>query len=176
MLGRDNRWTGDEARAEGGLHVHKITPFLWFNDGADEAAKLYVSIFAGSVVDEQRWGPGGAAPEGSLLSVTFEIDGREFIAFNGGPDHPFTDAFSISVTVDTQEELDSAWDRLIEDGGRPVACGWLQDRFGLSWQIVPNILMDLLRSSDGDAAARVTAVMLNSVKLDFAEIKAAAAG
>ena len=156
--------------------MHKATPFLWFNDGADEAAKLYVSVFAGSVVDEQRWGPGGAAPEGSLLSVTFEIDGREFIAFNGGSGHPFTDAFSISVTVDTQEELDSAWDRLIEGGGRPIACGWLQDRFGLFWQIVPSVLMDLLRSSDGEVAARVTRVMLDSVKLDFAAIRAAAQG
>jgi predicted 3-demethylubiquinone-9 3-methyltransferase (glyoxalase superfamily) len=156
--------------------MHKITPFLWFDDGAEDAAKLYVSIFAGSIVDEQRWGPGGAAPEGSLLSVTFEIDGRQYIAFNGGPDHPFTDAFSISVSVDTQEELDSAWDRLIEGGGRPVACGWLQDRFGLSWQIVPSILMDLLRSPDAGVATRVTKVMLDSVKLDFAAIKAAAEG
>src|SRR6185437_11270094 len=100
------------------------------------------------------WGEGGPAPAGSLLSVTFEIDGREYIAFNGGPDHPFTDAFSISVTVDTEEELDNAWDRLIADGGSGVACGWLTDRFGLSWQIVPKQLEDYMNSSEPGVSER----------------------
>jgi two-component system sensor histidine kinase QseC len=107
--------------------------------------------------------------------VTFEIDGREFIAFNGGPDHPFTDAFSISVTVDTQEELDAAWDRLIEGGGHPVACGWLTDRFGLSWQIVPKQLMEYMNSSEPGVAEKATKAMLSMVKLNIAEIMAAAA-
>jgi predicted 3-demethylubiquinone-9 3-methyltransferase (glyoxalase superfamily) len=156
--------------------VHKITPFLWFEAGAEEAAELYVSIFNGTIVEERRWGAGGPAPVGSLLSVTFEIDGREYIAFNGGPDHPFTDAISISVTVDTQEELDDAWDRLIENGGRPVACGWLQDRFGLSWQLVPKQLEEFMMSSDPGVSERATKAMLSMVKLDIAAIKAAAAG
>jgi predicted 3-demethylubiquinone-9 3-methyltransferase (glyoxalase superfamily) len=153
--------------------MHKVTPFLWFNDGADEAAALYVSIFSGKIVEESRWGEGGAAPAGTLLSVTFEIDGREFIAFNGGPDHPFTDAFSISVMVDTQEELDAAWDRLIEGDGAPVACGWLRDRFGLSWQIVPKQLMEYMNSSEPGVAEKATKAMLSMVKLNIAEIKAA---
>jgi predicted 3-demethylubiquinone-9 3-methyltransferase (glyoxalase superfamily) len=156
--------------------MHKVTPFLWFDDGAEEAANLYVSIFSGKVVEERRWGDGGAAPAGTLLSVTFEIDGREFIAFNGGPDHPFTDAFSISVTVDTQEELDAAWDRLIDGGGRPIACGWLKDRFGLSWQIVPKQLEDYMNSSEPGVAERATRAMLSMVKLNIAEIKAAVEG
>jgi predicted 3-demethylubiquinone-9 3-methyltransferase (glyoxalase superfamily) len=159
-----------------GGNVHKITPFLWFRDGADDAANLYVSIFNGRIVDERRWGEGGPAPRGSLLSVTFEIDGRAFIAFNGGPDHPFTDAFSISVTVDTQEELDAAWDRLVADGGTGVACGWLRDRFGLSWQIVPRELEELMKSPDTGVSERATRAMLGMVKLDIAALKAAAEG
>jgi predicted 3-demethylubiquinone-9 3-methyltransferase (glyoxalase superfamily) len=156
--------------------VHKITPFLWFESGAEDAANLYVSIFSGSIVEKRHWGEGGPAPVGSLLSVTFEIDGREYIAFNGGPGHPFTDAFSISVTVDTQEELDSAWDSLLEDGGQPIACGWVVDRWGLSWQLVPKELEELMASSDPGVSERATKAMLSMVKLDIAAIKAAVAG
>jgi predicted 3-demethylubiquinone-9 3-methyltransferase (glyoxalase superfamily) len=156
--------------------VHKVSPFLWFNDGAEDAANLYVSIFGGSIVERRLWGEGGAAPAGTLLSVTFEIDGREFVAFNGGPGHPFTDAFSISVIVDTQEELDAAWDRLLEGGGKPIACGWLVDRWGLSWQIVPKQLEELMNSSEPGVAERATRAMLSMVKLDIAALKAAAAG
>jgi predicted 3-demethylubiquinone-9 3-methyltransferase (glyoxalase superfamily) len=156
--------------------VHKITPFLWFEDGAEVAANLYVSIFSGTIGERREWGEGGAAPAGTLLSVTFEIDGREYIAFNGGPGHPFTDAFSISVTVDTQEELDDAWDRLLEGGGKPIACGWLVDRWGLSWQIVPAQLEELMKSTDPGVAERATKAMLGMVKLDIAALRAAAAG
>jgi predicted 3-demethylubiquinone-9 3-methyltransferase (glyoxalase superfamily) len=155
--------------------MHKITPFLWFESGAEDAANLYVSIFSGSIVERREWGEGGPAPAGSILSVTFEIDGREFIAFEGGPGHPFTDAFSISVTVDTQEELDAAWDRLLADGGTPVACGWLTDRWGLSWQIVPKELEELMASTEPGVSERATKAMLSMVKLDIAAIKAAAA-
>jgi predicted 3-demethylubiquinone-9 3-methyltransferase (glyoxalase superfamily) len=153
--------------------VHKLIPFLWFDDGAEEAANLYVSIFSGTIVEERHWGEGGAAPAGTLLSVTFEIDGREFIAFNGGPGHPFSDSFSISVTVDTQQELDDAWDRLIEGGGQPVACGWLKDRFGVSWQIVPKELEDFMNSSEPGVAERATKAMLSMVKLDIGAIRSA---
>jgi predicted 3-demethylubiquinone-9 3-methyltransferase (glyoxalase superfamily) len=156
--------------------VHKITPFLWFESGAEDAADLYVSIFGGSIVEKRLWGEGGPAPAGSILSVTFSIDEREFIAFEGGPGHPFTDAFSISVTVDTQEELDAAWDRLLESGGQPVACGWLKDRWGLSWQIVPKELEELMASSDPGVSERATKAMLSMVKIDMAAIKAAVAG
>lgn len=156
--------------------MHKITPFLWFDSGAEDAANLYVSIFSGKIVEQRRWGEGGPAPAGTLLSVTFEIDGREFIAFEGGPGHPFTDAFSISVTVGTQEELDDAWDRLLEGGGKPIACGWLVDRWGLSWQIVPKELEELMMSTEPGVSERATKAMLSMVKLDISELKAAAKG
>ncbi|MDQ1547931.1 MAG: hypothetical protein QOH69_2835 [Actinomycetota bacterium] len=156
--------------------MHKITPFLWFEDGAEDAANLYVAIFSGTLGERREWGEGGPAPAGTFLSVTFEIDGREYIAFNGGPGHPFTDAFSISVTVDTQEELDDAWDRLLEGGGKPIACGWLVDRWGLSWQIVPKQLEELMKSMEPGVAERATRAMLGMVKLDIAALKAAADG
>ena len=153
-----------------------ITPFLWFDDQAEEAAALYTSIFNGSIVGEHRWGPGAPFPEGSVMSVTFELAGCEYEAFNGGPDHPFADSFSISVTVDTQEELDDAWDRLLEGGGQPVACGWLSDRFGLSWQIVPKVMGELLTDPDPERASRAVQAMLKMVKLDAAALQAAADG
>jgi predicted 3-demethylubiquinone-9 3-methyltransferase (glyoxalase superfamily) len=153
-----------------------ITPFLWFDDQAEEAAALYISIFNGSITSENRWGPGAPFPEGSIMSVTFELAGGSYEAFNGGPDHPFTDAFSISATVDTQEEVDEAWDRLLEGGGRPVACGWLCDRFGLSWQIVPKALGELLSDPDPERAARAMRAMMQMVKLDVAALRAAADG
>jgi len=156
--------------------VHKISPFLWYNDDAEQAAELYVSIFDGSIVEKRFWGPGGPVPEGSLQSVTFEIDGREYQAFNGGPGQQFTEAISLFVTVDTQEELDAAWSKLLEGGGQPLACGWIKDRFGLDWQLVPTILSELMVSPDRAVAERVIKVMLGSIKFDIAEIKAAAAG
>lgn len=156
--------------------MHKITPFLWFEDGAEEAANLYVSVFGGTILDERRWGPGGPSPEGSLLSVTFEIDGREYQAFNGGPHDAFNDSVSLFVTVDTQEELDAAWASLLEGGGEAVACGWLHDRWGLRWQIVPKILGELMSDPDRDRAGRATQAMLTMVKLDIAALRAAADG
>jgi predicted 3-demethylubiquinone-9 3-methyltransferase (glyoxalase superfamily) len=156
--------------------VHKITPFLWFDEGAEEAANLYVSVFNGRIVEERRWGAGGPAPEGSLMSVAFEIDGREYEAFNGGPGHPFSDSFSLVANVDTQEELDAAWSKLLEGGGEPVACGWLTDRFGVSWQIVPTVLGELLSDPDPGRSTRAMQAMLGMVKLDIAELKAAADG
>jgi predicted 3-demethylubiquinone-9 3-methyltransferase (glyoxalase superfamily) len=153
-----------------------ITPFLWFDDQAEEAAALYTSIFNGSITGETRWGPGAPFPEGSIMSVTLELAGERFEAFNGGPDHPFTDAFSISVTVDTQDEVDDAWDRLLEGGGRPVACGWLCDRFGLSWQIVPKEMGELLSDPDPERARRAMQAMMQMVKIDVAALRAAADG
>lgn len=154
----------------------KIHPFLWFESGAEEAAHRYVEIFGGEILDEQRWGPGGPAPEGSLLSVTFQIDGRDYVAFNGGPHEAFNDTFSIWVTVESQEELDRVWDALIADGGAGVACGWLRDRWGVRWQIVPSILEQLMKDPDPARSSRATQAMLSMVKLDIAPLIAAANG
>jgi predicted 3-demethylubiquinone-9 3-methyltransferase (glyoxalase superfamily) len=155
--------------------VHSIAPFLWFDDGAEEAANLYVSTFGGTILNERRWGPGAPAPEGSLMAVNFELGGRSYSAFNGGPGHPFSDAFSLAVEFDTQEELDAAWDRLVE-GGKPIACGWLVDKFGVSWQLVPTELARLLSDPDPGRAERATKAMLGMVKLDIAALRAAADG
>jgi predicted 3-demethylubiquinone-9 3-methyltransferase (glyoxalase superfamily) len=152
----------------------KLSTFLWFERDADVAANLYVSIFGGRLFDERRWGPGGPAPEGSLMSVSFEIDGQVYQAFNGGPAHPFTDAISIFVSVADQAEVDRVWDALIADGGSGVACGWLRDRFGLSWQIVPEELSELLMDPDPGRSSRALQAMLSMVKIDVAAMRAAA--
>lgn len=156
--------------------MQTISPFLWFDDAAEEAANLYVSIFGGKIVSERRWGPGAPAPEGSLMAVTFELGGCSYVAFNGGPGHAFSDALSLSVDFDTQPELDSAWDRLLEGGGKPIACGWLVDKFGLSWQLVPTVLQTLLSDPDPARAERAMKAMLGMVKLDIAALQAAADG
>jgi predicted 3-demethylubiquinone-9 3-methyltransferase (glyoxalase superfamily) len=156
--------------------VRSISPFLWFDDGAEEAANLYVKTFNGKILSERRWGPDAPAPEGSLMAVTFELDGRAYQAFNGGPGHPFSDSFSLSVELDTQQELDAAWDALLEDGGRPVACGWLADKFGVSWQLVPSVLQKLLSDPDPARAGRAMRAMLGMVKLDIAALQAASDG
>ena len=156
--------------------MSKISPFLWYGGDAEDAANLYVSIFGGKILDVRRWGPGGPAPEGSVMVVTFEIDGRDYQAFNGGPDFSFNEAFSMWVNVETQDELDSIWFRLTEGGGEGVACGWLKDRFGLRWQIVPTVLGELMSDPDPGRASRATQAMLGMVKLDIAALKAAADG
>jgi predicted 3-demethylubiquinone-9 3-methyltransferase (glyoxalase superfamily) len=156
--------------------MQKIRPFLWFESGAEEAADRYVEVFNGSILGKQHWGPGGPAPEGSLLSVRFEIAGLEYEAFNGGPHDAFNDAFSLWVTVETQEELDRVWDALTADGGEGTACGWLRDRWGVRWQIVPSILGELLGDPDPGRSSRATRAMLGMVKLDIAALVAAADG
>jgi predicted 3-demethylubiquinone-9 3-methyltransferase (glyoxalase superfamily) len=154
----------------------KLSTFLWFEKDADEAAKLYVSIFGGRIYDERYWAPGGPAPEGSLMSVSFEIDGHVYQAFNGGPGHPLTDANSIYVDVADQAELDDTWDRLTADGGSGVACGWLTDKYGLSWQIIPRALGELLTDPDPVRSSRAMQAMLRMVKIDVAALQAAADG
>jgi predicted 3-demethylubiquinone-9 3-methyltransferase (glyoxalase superfamily) len=156
--------------------MHEVHPFLWFESGAEQAAERYVEVFSGSILGRWYWGPGGPSPEGSLISVRFEIDGREFEAFEGGQNAPFNDSYSMWVTVDTQEELDRIWNALTAGGGEGVACGWLKDRWGLRWQIVPSILGDLMRDPDPGRSSRATQAMLGMVKLDFAALKAAADG
>ena len=148
----------------------KVTPFLWYDTQAEEAARLYVSLFANSRVTQVTPGPGGRA-----TTVSFELDGVAFTALNGGPMYKFTEAFSMSVACKDQAEVDRLWDALIADGGEPSQCGWLKDRFGLSWQIVPTALPRLLADPDRAKAGRVMQAMLKMRKLDVAVLEAAAA-
>jgi predicted 3-demethylubiquinone-9 3-methyltransferase (glyoxalase superfamily) len=154
-----------------------ITPFLWFDAQAEEAANLYVSLFGdGRIRDVRRWGPGSPYPEGSAMSVEFEINGRIYQAFNGGPGQHFTEAISLFVTVDTQDEVDRLWDALTANGGEPSRCGWLKDPYGLSWQIVPSALGELLADPDPARSSRAMQAMLGMSKLDIAALRAAADG
>jgi predicted 3-demethylubiquinone-9 3-methyltransferase (glyoxalase superfamily) len=153
-----------------------ISTFLWFDDQSEEAAELYTSVVGGSIGEKRYWGPGGPAPEGSLMSVQFTLGGHEYQAFNGGPGHPFTDSHSIFVDTADQAETDRIWDALTADGGRGVACGWLQDKFGLSWQIIPTEMGALLQDPDPGRSSRAVQAMLAMVKIDLAAMKAAADG
>jgi predicted 3-demethylubiquinone-9 3-methyltransferase (glyoxalase superfamily) len=153
-----------------------INPFLWFDTEAHEAAELYTSLFPDSrIVEVTRWGANSPGPEGTPMTVTFELRGTRFVAMNGGPGHPFTDAISLSVTCETQEEVDHYWS-VLTDGGREVACGWLVDRYGLSWQIVPEALPRLLTDPDPARAQRALRAMMDMVKLDINELERAADG
>jgi predicted 3-demethylubiquinone-9 3-methyltransferase (glyoxalase superfamily) len=153
-----------------------ITPFLWFDDQAEEAADFYVSLFPNSrVTSVNRYGPAGPGPEGSVMTVGFELGGQPYIALNGGPEHRFTEAVSFMVTCDSQEEVDELWAKLT-DGGEEGPCGWLKDRFGLSWQIVPGVLFSLLSDPDSGRSTRAMKAMLAMRKLDSRELERAAAG
>lgn len=153
--------------------MQKITPFLWFDDQAEEAAEFYVSIFKNSAVTGvSRYGEGAPAPAGSAMSVTFVLDGLELQALNGGPEFSFTEAISLFVTAETQDEIDHLWGKLTS-GGEPGECGWLKDRYGLSWQIVPPVLGELLGDRDADRSSRVMQAMLGMGKIDIAALRAA---
>jgi len=156
----------------------KITTFLWYDDDAEEAARFYCSIFEDSkVLQVNRWGgDGGPAPKGSVMTVTFQLAGQEFIALNGGPTFRFNEAVSLFVHCETQREIDELWTKLQSGGGEPSQCGWLKDRYGLSWQIVPDSLVDMLADKDPARAARVTAAMMQMGKLDLAGLKQAYGG
>jgi predicted 3-demethylubiquinone-9 3-methyltransferase (glyoxalase superfamily) len=151
--------------------MQKITPFLWYDGKVEEAMKLYLSVFKNSKVVSTSPGPNG-----SMMSATFELDGQQFIAFNGGPHLKFTPAVSMYVNCETQEEVDEFWAKLLSDGGREDQCGWLQDRFGLSWQIIPSILPTLLQDKDREKAGRAMNAMLQMKKIDIAGLERAAAG
>jgi predicted 3-demethylubiquinone-9 3-methyltransferase (glyoxalase superfamily) len=154
----------------------KITPFLWFDDQAEEAAKLYTSIFDNSkILNVSHYGEAGPGEPGSVMTVEFELEGQRFVGLNGGPAHTFTEAVSFAVSCETQEEVDELWSKLSEDG-EEGPCGWLKDRFGLSWQIVPTALLRLLGDPDREKANRVMQAMLQMKKIEIDELERAAAG
>ena len=156
--------------------MSKITPFLWFDTQAEEAMNFYLSIFKDSKAGHiTRYGAAGPGPEGSVMSVTFQLDGQEFFALNGGPHYRFSPAISFFVNCETQEEVDHYWDKLSE-GGQLFQCGWLTDRFGVTWQIVPSVLGPLLNDPDPAKSQRVMQAMLQMVKLDIQGLLDAAAG
>ena len=155
----------------------KITPFLWFDKQAEEAAQFYVSIFKNSkILNVSRYGDAGPGPKGSVMVVNFQIAGQEFTALNGGPLFKFSEAISFEVSCETQQEVDYYWEKL-GAGGDPKAqqCGWLKDRYGLSWQVVPTVLGKLMTDPDPARAGRVMQAMLQMKKLDIAELERAAA-
>lgn len=153
--------------------MQKITPFLWFDTQAEEAANFYISVFKdGKIVSVSRYGEAGPGPKGSAMSVVFEIEGQQFYAVNGGPHYTFTPAISPFVNCESQEEVDALWEKLC-DGGRPNRCGWLTDKYGLSWQIIPSALPKLLQSSDAAKSSRVMKAMLSMTKIDVQELKKA---
>ncbi len=156
--------------------MQKITPFLWFDGQAEEAAKFYTSIFKNSKVKKiARYTKVGPGPEGSVMTVEFTLNGQDFVALNGGPDFKFTEAISLVVNCETQAEVDRYWKGL-SAGGKKVACGWLKDQYGLFWQITPTMLTKLIADKDPDKVNRVMTAMMKMVKLDIKKLKAAAKG
>ncbi len=154
----------------------KITPNLWFDGQAEEAAELYVSVFRDSrIVDVARYTEAGPGEPGSVMTVEFELDGQRFVGINGGPQFPFTEAVSFQITCEDQDEVDFFWERLT-DGGEEGPCGWLKDRFGLSWQVVPKGMAELFADPDRSRATRAMEAMLQMKKLDVAALRAAADG
>jgi two-component system sensor histidine kinase QseC len=159
--------------------VEKIAPCFWCDNNAEELANFYISIFKNSKMREilyhssDELGPG---KKGKVLALNFELDGRGYCALNGGPLYKFSPALSLFVNCETQEEVDALWDKLLAGGGKPSACGWLTDKFGMSWQIIPTVLMELQRDKDTAKATRVMKAMMQMVKIDIAAIKKAAAG
>jgi predicted 3-demethylubiquinone-9 3-methyltransferase (glyoxalase superfamily) len=159
-----------------GADVQGITPFLWFDDQAEEAANLYVSLFPNSKVQGvTRHGEAGPGEPGTVMTVDFELDGRPFVALNGGPQFKFTEAISFVINCETQEEVDELWEKLSE-GGEKGPCGWLKDKYGVSWQVVPILLEQLIRDPDPEKSQRVMKAMLEMGKIEIEPLKRAYAG
>ncbi|MCU1299641.1 MAG: 3-demethylubiquinone-9 3-methyltransferase [Acidobacteriaceae bacterium] len=153
--------------------MQKITTFLWFNDKAEEAANFYVSIFKNSkILNVARYGDAGPGPKGSVMTVTFQIEGQDFIALNGGPHYSFTPGISLLVNCENQVEVDDLWSKLTT-GGKEVQCGWLQDKYGLSWQIIPKAFFELMSGKDPAKSQRVFKAMMQMTKLDIETLKRA---
>jgi predicted 3-demethylubiquinone-9 3-methyltransferase (glyoxalase superfamily) len=150
-----------------------ITTFLTYDTQAEEAALLYTSLFGGKIKQTMRYPAGGPKPEGSVLSVTFELLGQTYIALNGGPSFTFAQGFSLMVQVESQAELDRLWTKLTDNGGKPVQCGWLVDKFGVSWQIVPKQLGAMIADKDKAKSGRAMQAMMGMQKLDLAKLQAA---
>ena len=163
--------------------MQKVTPYLWFDREAEEAATLYVDVFKSrpgtpaaesKVTDVTRYGEGGPGEPGTAMVVSFELEGQAFTGLNGGPQYRFTEAVSLFVSCESQEEVDHFWNAFLADGGTEDACGWLKDRFGLSWQIIPNRLMELLSDPDPGRSQRAMQAMLQMRKIEIAELERAA--
>jgi predicted 3-demethylubiquinone-9 3-methyltransferase (glyoxalase superfamily) len=155
--------------------MQTVTPFLWFDTEGEDAANFYVSVFPNSkILNVARYGSAGPRPEGMVMTVEFELDGHPFVALNGGPEFTFSEAVSFQVSCETQDEVDAYWETLSE-GGEEGPCGWLKDRYGLSWQIVPSALTRLLEDPDREKSQRVMAAMLKMGKIEIAELERAAA-
>ena len=161
---------------EAAIQQQKIVPFLWFNDNAEEAVNFYLSFFTGSkVVAVTRYGDAGPGPKGTVMSIAFQLEGQDFMALNGGPVFSFSQAISFFVNCGTQAEVDRLWDELSE-GGEKQPCGWLKDKYGVSWQIVPTVLGEMLRDKDPVKADRVMKAMLQMTKIDIAALMRAYEG
>ena len=157
--------------------MQKITPFLWFDGKAEEAANFYVSIFKNSkILNIARFGEAGPGPKGSTMVVSFQIEGQKFSALNGGPQYTFSPAISFLVDCETQAEVDELWTKLTAAGGKEVQCGWLTDKFGVSWQIVPRAFMEMMQDKDPVKSQRVFKAMLQMTKLDIEALKRAYRG
>jgi predicted 3-demethylubiquinone-9 3-methyltransferase (glyoxalase superfamily) len=159
--------------------MQKITTFLWFNGNAEQAVKFYTSVFKNSKITKiscvtDSVAKNNGQPAGSILTIAFTLNGQEFIAMNGGPEAKFTQAISLMVYCDTQAELNGYWKKLTSGGGKAIACGWLQDKYGVSWQIVPKDIIKLISDKDPAKVDRVMQAVMDSVKLDFKKLKAAA--
>jgi predicted 3-demethylubiquinone-9 3-methyltransferase (glyoxalase superfamily) len=153
--------------------MQKITPFLWFDSQAEEAANFYASIFKDSkILSIARYGEAGPGPEGSVLTVEFQLNGQKFVALNAGPRFKFTEAVSFVINCETQQEVDEYWEKLVE-GGEESMCGWLKDKYGLSWQVIPTVLPQLLQDKDAEKAKRVMEAMLKMKKIVIEDLKRA---
>jgi predicted 3-demethylubiquinone-9 3-methyltransferase (glyoxalase superfamily) len=169
--------SGEQIPIEGKENsMQKITTFLWFDGKAEEAANFYTSLFKDSkILNVARYGDAGPGPKGSVMLVTFQLEGQKFIALNGGPQYSFTPAISLFVDCDSQAEVDNLWDKLTA-GGQEVQCGWLQDKFGLSWQIIPRALMEMMQDGDPVKSQRAFKAMLEMKKIDIAGLQRAYGG
>ena len=157
--------------------MQKITPFLWFDGKAEDAVNFYCSVFKDAKMGEVvRWDKTGPGPEGSVLTAAFELFGQKFVALNGGPEFKFNEAVSFVINCDNQDEVDYYWDKLTADGGQPSQCGWLKDKFGLSWQVTPTVLLKMIGDKDPAKAGRAMQAMMKMTKLDIATLEKACDG
>jgi predicted 3-demethylubiquinone-9 3-methyltransferase (glyoxalase superfamily) len=153
--------------------MQKITPFLWYDNNAEEAVNHYISIFKNSKITKiARYGDAGPGPKGSVMTIAFQLEGQDFIALNGGPIFKFNEAISFSVDCKTQQEVDELWEKL-SAGGQPSQCGWLKDKYGVSWQIVPSILVEMLQDKNTEKSKRVMQAMMQMRKIDIAALQRA---